>query len=440
MATELLPLGEGQHVRDVVIKLPPLGIIAGKVVDEAGKPLQNARITVYTYVDGEWRRTTQTGQPTQFGYTNDLGEYRAALRPGPYIVSAAYPFATGQLEPDLTPGMGHPTIYYPNAPGPDTAQSLLVVGGETVKADFTLKKAPAYRLSGYMTGPKGRIFGNACVGIVPKGMAPSNLLMMGSISTGTQDGSFAIVDLPPGSYTLTGCGGNPPVYGTQDVDVSGNIDGLKLQVAPGQPLRATLKVEDGASVSGARFFLLNPAGGRSEPLTGANSVLFDNVPQGLRHIPAIERLPAGSYVKSVRYGGRDVPADGFVPAEGQSLEVTISSLDAVQLTGTVTEAAGRPVRYPLVTLMPSDGGPAASARSVMGDADGKFAFQGLRPGAYLAAAWEEGINPVLLARDPRLLKLCRDKGKAVTVQPGNPVSVALTLVGAAEVTQARSKP
>ncbi len=440
MATELLPVGEGQQVRDIVLKLPPLGAIAGKVVDDAGKPLQNARITVYRYDGGQWMRMAQTGEPTQFGYTNDLGEYRAAVRSGSYIISAAYPFAIGQLEPDLTPGMGHPTVYYPNALGPDTARSLMVVNGETVKADFTLKKAPAYRISGYVAGPNGRIFGNACVGIVPKGTAPSRLLMVGSISTGAQDGSFTMVDVPPGSYTLTGCGNDPPVYGAQDVDVSGNIDGLKLQVATGQPFRATLKVEDDASVNGARLSLVSLAGGRSAPLDGRNSVLLDNVLPAPRYIPAIQRLPAGSYVKSVLYGGKDVPADGFQPVAGESLEITIGSQGAAQLTGAVTDAAGRPVRYPLVTVMPSDGGPAASAASVMGGADGKFAFQTLRPGAYLAAAWEEMIGPVLVARDARLLHLYRARGKAVAVQPGTATAVSLTLIGSADVVQAHSNP
>ena len=440
VATELLPVGEGERVRDIVLQLPPLGVIAAKVVDEAGKPLQNARITVYAYAGGQWRREPLAGQSGGFAYTNDLGEYRAALRAGPYVMSAAYPFGVGQLEPDLTPGMGHPTTYYPNALGPETAKTLMVGSGEAVKADFTLKKAPAYRISGYVTGPKGRIFDNACVGIVPKGTAPSNLLMVGSISTGGQDGSFTIVDVAPGTYTLSGCGGNPAVYGTQDVTVAGNVDGLKLRVATGEPLRATLTVEDGASVSGARLFLLNPEGSRREPLTVASGVVFDNVLPELRYIPLLERLPAGSYVKSIRYGGREVPEEGFTPAEGQSLEVTISSVGAAQLTGTVTDEAGRPARYPLVTVMPTDGGPMAAAESVMGGADGKFAFPTLRPGAYLAAAGEDAMAPASLARDARMLKLYRARGKEVTVQAGPAPSVTLNLIRAGEVTQARSNP
>jgi len=53
---------------------------------------QNARITVYAYAGGQWRREPLAGQSGGFAYTNDLGEYRAALRAGPYVMSAAYPF------------------------------------------------------------------------------------------------------------------------------------------------------------------------------------------------------------------------------------------------------------------------------------------------------------------------------------------------------------
>jgi hypothetical protein len=445
VARELLPVGEGQQVKDVVIKLAPLGVIACKVVDEAGVPLQNARITTYRYVNGIWMRTSQAGEPTQFGYTNDLGEYRAVLPPGPFVVSAAYPFALAQLEPDITPGQGHPTTYYPNSPGPENAQTLTVVSGETVKADFTLRKAPAYRISGSLVGPDGRVWGQACPGILPKGSLPSDFLLLGSISADPQDGSFTIVAVPPGSYLLTGalCGNEPPVSGVQELEVSGNVEGLKLHVTPARQVRGTLKLEGDANLAGATVYLLHverfPGRAPSVAISSGSSLVFEGA-LSLHYVPEVRRLPLNCYVKSVRYGGQEVAATGFQPVDGASLEITVSTLGAAQLTGSVADAGGRPVRYPLVTLMPSDGGPAASAKDVMGDADGKFVFPALRPGEYRAAAWEEGLDVAQLGGDPRILKLYRERGKVVTVQPGPPPAVALTLIGAGEVDQARGKP
>jgi hypothetical protein len=442
---ELLPVGEGQQVKDIVIKLTPLGVIACKVVDEAGRPLQNARITAYRYINGAWMRMPQAGEPTSFGYTDDLGEYRAVLQPGPYAVSAAYPFALAQLEPNLTPGFGHPTTYYPNSPGPENAQPLTVVSGETVKAEFTLRKSPAYRISGSLAGPDGRVLGEACVGILPKGSVPSNLLLLGSISANSQDGSFTIFEIPPGSYLLAGalCGSESPVSGFQDLEVSGNVDGLKLHVTPGRQVRGALKLEGDANLAGATVYLRSterfPGRTPSVALSSGSSLVFEDA-LSLHYIPEVRPLPLNCYVKSVRYGGQEVSAAGFLPVEGASLEITVSMLGAAQLTGSVADSAGRPARYPWVTLMPSDGGPASSAKSVVGDADGKFVFPALRPGEYSAAAWEENLSVVQMGGDPRLLKLYRERGKTVTLQPGPPPAVALTLIGAGEVDQTRSKP
>jgi hypothetical protein len=168
-------------------------------------------------------------------------------------------------------------------------------------------------------------------------------------------------------------------------------------------------------------------------------LLFDGV-QSLHYVPEVHRLPLNCYVKSARYGGQEVAATGFQPVAGASLEITLSTVGAAELTGTVVDAAGRPVRYPLVTLMPSDEGAAVSAKDVVGGADGKFVFQALRPGEYRAAAWEELFDVAQLGGDPRILKLYVERGKLVTAQPGPPSSVALKLIGAGEVDRARSKP
>ena len=464
VALETLPVGEGQQVKDIVFKLAPLGVIACKVVDEAGRPLQNARITIYRYFYGGWVRAAQVGS------TNDLGGYRAVLAPGTYIVSAAYPFALAQMEPDLTPGMGHPTTYYPDSPGPDHAQPLTVSSGETVQADFTLRKAPVYRISGYLAGPSIRVWGRPCVGIVPKGSVASDSLLLGSINAGPQDGSFTILEIPAGSYLLsgalcanespvtqgvqgqgflsiapieTGTGAEFPVSGVQELEVSGNVDGLKLHVTPARQVRGTLKLEGNANLAGATVHLRSverfPGLAPSVTISGGSSLVFDGV-LSLRYIPEVRRLPPNCYVKSVRYGGQEVAATGFQPVDGASLEVTVSTVGAAELTGSVTDAAGQPVSYPLVTLMPSDGGPAASAQGVVGGADGKFVFPALRPGEYRAAAWKEDFDAFQLQADPRLLKLYGARGKVVTVAPGTPAAVALTLISAAEVAQAESKP
>jgi hypothetical protein len=443
VALELVQVEAGRQVKDLVVKLAPFGVIAGRVTDEAGVPLANARITVYTYAGGGWARVAQAGQPTQFGYTNDLGEYRAVLPAGSFIVSAAYPFAAARLGPDISPGVGHPAAYYPGSPGPGNAQVLGVVSGETVNADFTLGKSPAFRVGGYLAGPQGRVSGQACVGVVPQGSLPSGALMVGSISANLQDGSFTIVDVAPGTYVLTAgtCGNDPPVFGVQTLEVTGNVNDLKLNVTPAQDVRGTVKVEGKANLDGVVVTLLSgerfPAAAPRATVSGSKPLVFERA-LSLHYLPGFTGLPPDCFVRSVRYGGREVAATGFVPAPGASLEIIVSASRAAQLTGSVKDGASRPVPYPLATLIPSDGGPVVSARSVAGDADGNFVFPALRPGKYLAAAWDRIVDIYQLPWDSRTHKLYREKGTEVTVRAGKPPVVVLKLITAAEVARARS--
>ncbi|HUP03489.1 MAG TPA: carboxypeptidase regulatory-like domain-containing protein [Bryobacteraceae bacterium] len=435
LAPELLALTSAQPVKGVVIKLAPLGVIAGKVVDETGAPLAGARITVWYAADGEWARSAQPEGAGQFASTNDLGEYRVARPQGAYIISAAYPFGVGSLEPDLTPGTGHPVVYYPNASGPDKAQFLTVASGKTVKADFTLKKGPACRVNGYLTGDQGRVLSNPGIGIVPKGSPPSGLLMVGSISTSAQDGSFSIVDLPPGAYTLTASTNNPLARGVQDVDVLGNLDGLKIRLELAKPMPGMLTLEGDVNLKGTLLHMV-----RETPLEAAGAFTLTRAASTIRYRPELNGLAENAYVKSLRYGGAEIGGDGFWATGNGTLEITISSLGAARLTGTVRDASGRPVRYPWVTVVPSDGGPAASAKGVLGDAEGKFVFEALRPGSYTAAAWAELVGEVRESHGAAFTKLYRERGKAVAVASGTPASVTLTLIPARDIDAVRHKP
>lgn len=434
----LLPVAEGQQVKDAILKLAPFGAIAGRVTDESGAPLTNARITFYGFVDGAWIQHSQAGTRSEFDYTDDLGQYRAPLPAGAYLVSAAYPFGLAWLEPDITPGLGHPTTYYPDALDPDHAHPLTVASGETVKADITLKKGRAYRIRGHLADPSGRVWSRACVGILPKGSLASNVLLLGSIEEGAQDGSFTIVAIPPGSYLLTGslCQNGPPVAGVRELEVTGDVNGVIVSVTPPQQIHGTVKLEGKANLAGVTVNLQpverftvgrspTAAVSRAGPLTFENAFT-------IHYLPRLSGLPPNCYVKSIRYGGQEVPPSGLQPAGNASLDITLSVRRVAQLTGVATNRAGQPVRYPMVTATPSDGGPASSSKAVTGGEDGKFAFPALRPGKYRVTAWETRVGVYILPMDPGLLKLSRERGKVVRVKPGKPPSVALTSIGVEE--------
>ena len=123
---ELVSLKAGDAKRDIVLRLTPLGVIAGLVRDENGEPVQNLPVSLMTWqYNASGRQLTPRGSTT----TNDLGEYRLfGVAPGKYYLRVSAPsrrmtdddetfltsFYPGVSDPsgaaplDLRPGRGNP--------------------------------------------------------------------------------------------------------------------------------------------------------------------------------------------------------------------------------------------------------------------------------------------------------------------------------------------
>jgi hypothetical protein len=219
------------------------------------------------------------------------------------------------------------------------------------------------------------------------------------------------------------------------------LDGLRIQLNSGQRLSGVVKGE-GVNASGVKLALHSPellAGFVSRAVVGADGgFVFEHV-LPLHQILDFVGLPSGAYVKSVKYGGREVPASGFEFDGDASLEITLSSQGAAQLSGSVLDKVGQPAPYAMVMVLPSDGGPAESAKDVMADEKGNFVFPALRPGTYKALAWEVRYNPfgVELA-DPILPTLFESNARIVTLSAAALQSVGLTLNTLEDVNRARA--
>src|ERR1035438_8737765 len=82
-----LKVEAGQSVTDVKIKLVPLGVITGRVVDDEGDPVRGAQVQAmaYTYQAGK-RQLRSVDQIS----ANDKGEFRLfGLRPGTIYLRAS---------------------------------------------------------------------------------------------------------------------------------------------------------------------------------------------------------------------------------------------------------------------------------------------------------------------------------------------------------------
>jgi hypothetical protein len=110
------------------------------------------------------------------------------------------------------------------------------------------------------------------------------------------------------------------------------------------------------------------------------------------YYPEIERAPAGAYLASATYDGRDVLANAlaFDGTPDGRFELVVAGPGAI-VGGAVENADGGPVMYSRVVLVPAlpgrRGNPALF-RSAVTDQNGRFSIQGVPPGEYRALAWE----------------------------------------------------
>jgi Carboxypeptidase regulatory-like domain len=79
--------GAGFNTESLVLRLTPLALLNGRVIDESGDPVRNAQVGLYVESHGGgFNRIVRAG----FGVTDDQGSYEfASLEPRNYYVSVA---------------------------------------------------------------------------------------------------------------------------------------------------------------------------------------------------------------------------------------------------------------------------------------------------------------------------------------------------------------
>ena len=81
-------LAPGQVLRELLFRLIPWGIIAGRILDDEGEPLPWAQVSALREIYSGGKRKLS---PEVLVPTNDLGEYRLfGLKPGRYFICAKY--------------------------------------------------------------------------------------------------------------------------------------------------------------------------------------------------------------------------------------------------------------------------------------------------------------------------------------------------------------
>jgi hypothetical protein len=458
-----LELARGQKMTGVDFRLTPHGVIAGRMLDEDGDPLQNVQIQLLRMSYARGRKQLQQYNGSN---TNDLGEYRiSGISPGKYYLCATYRSRLSMMIMD-----GNAIVANGPARQQEDYAPTFYPGVTDVSAAVPMEMKPGQQLQGinlklakiHTVSLKGTVINTTAAPAVPEQLPgrgnvrinvnvqlePRNSLMLNGMTQGAsvnQNGTFEFPSIAPGSYNLiamtNGVNSSSRHATIMPIDVgNSNVEGLTLTINPGVTVSGHIRVDGETTDPIPSFqvrlnawmqgFNINPP--QPAKADAQDNFSFDDV--NPEHFEVVVAPLSGTfYLKSIRAGNTDVLANGLdlTGGGGATVDVVIG-VNAPQITGTVQNpATQQPAMAVTVVLVPQEKERREVSlyyRTTNTDQSGSFTIGRVNPGEYRVYAWEEVENGAWF--DPDFLKPIEGKGASVSVREGTPVTVQLTMIPA----------
>ncbi|HEX5412802.1 MAG TPA: carboxypeptidase-like regulatory domain-containing protein [Terriglobia bacterium] len=459
------PQFRSQHkITGIEIKMTPTGVIAGKITDGYGNPVECAHVTLaLAYPSSNTRGWLRPYRET---VTDDLGRYRLFdLTAGQYYVAAqtrtaqppaTLPASTADLRlPGASRGVSvSPYIYYPHAttPGDDASLVRLAPGERLAAINFSLSPIPTYEISGTVQGAAWRAWRawKAKVGLtlLPAEGAFGISLKSGEVVQPDDAGHFRILGVPPGSYVLWAVvpASTPRYAAYAPITVShANVSGVTLDPDGDWTIHGHLTVE-GQTQGDFQYRVIAERGDagflfdrvQANGVHSGDSFALNGLFPG-RYRIRIEMAPERGYIKSATFGSQDVRANLLEIPQHQpvgTLELVVS-WDAVQIQGTVLGPDGQPATSACVVLAPAPElrRDARLFRSVPTYSGGHFLMQGVPPGKYTLFALDKIAYGAWFQHG--VLDAAAGYGVNVTVAAGQKQTVTLHEIDASSAAETR---
>ncbi len=443
--------GSGLDTENLVLRLAPNAVIAGRVLDEFGDPVRHAQVMLYYQDHSEGVDRIRQSRSSQ---TNDLGEYEMTpLRPGTYFLSATaqpwyavHPHSEQRLsEPaqldssqpaaetppiieapppiDRSLDVSYPVTYYADATDSDDAAPILIRGGEHLQFDIHLNPVPSLRLVFRVPGDDKNGYKYPRL---EQSTFDGSTFVQGSSVRPFPSGIVEIAGIPAGRYNIRLSGPGPDLQ-MNGVDLT--KDGEEIDTSKSEALstvKVTVQIQGEAALPPQLTIGL-----RSGSRMSAFARSIDKKGEA-----ELESVPPGRCEFAIWGGGKPyfiahISADG-AEVSGHALNVTAGSSSSVTLTlvsgnadveGTVTRS-GKGFAGAMVVLVPKD--PEVNHdlfRRDQSDLDGTFRLRGVTAGSYTILAIENGWD--LDWSQPNVIAAYAKHGR--TIQVGNqtaPIKVA----------------
>ena len=455
LASTLVTVAEEQHVKNVTVKLVPLGLASGHVLDEDGEPIAGANVAAQRYVYNSGRKQLN---PAGYANTNDLGEFQMLdLQPGRYYFQVTFNRQQLNLSGHVI-GKGadetYPTTYYPSVLDVAQASALEVTAGAQLSnIDFRIRKIRSYHVRGKLLDATGQAARNVSVQLLPAGS--------GSFSRFgapvQQDGSFDIGSVASGPYIVWSqrSEGGTSVSARRSINVGDqDVDHVLLTLAPGFDISGSMQIEGAAPVApkpdGTQpapppmrvQVMLQPLEriGQSPraPVENDGTFVLHNVAAAVYQLTIIGG--PGKYLKAIRFGDREVPNAeiDLTQQSGGSLNLVFGT-DGGQIDGTVQNKNGDTAAGIFITVAPREEyeGRRDLFKQSTTDQSGHFHLQDIAPGDYKVFAWEE--FDWMTMQSPEVRKVFESKAVSVTVGANGRESIQLKSISAEDVAAEKSR-
>ena len=399
-----LKLAAAESLKDLRYALLPQAVVTGRVLDDEGEPVQGVTVSCM-------RPLSRRGFPRMYSggqaQTNDRGEYRVVgLESGKYYVQANIQrmMLTGAAPVSTTTAGEHNTAllstYYPNAL--DSAHATRVEarpGLEISSQDITLRREKVFNVSGTALDVDGSPAKQSIVTLVQDDEVFANEVITGS---GVDEkGKFTLGDVRPGRYTLALSREDGQSHrSTQSSITVGDADLTRvlLQLPPTLEAKGMIALE-GADKKDFDFKIwVNASPADWSPFGGAGCQAKPDGSFTLSQLTpgryTVNANIANGYVQSIQVGSEDVFGK---EVDAATLAVAgiriVLRLDAAKVAGSVEIPEDRKahVNAPTVVFVPADARLRSGGRfmTIELDQTNRFDLQGVRPGDYLAFAFED---------------------------------------------------
>lgn len=419
----MLLLKPGDEIRGVVLRLEPDAVIAGRVVDADGTPMEQVEVEAIGH----------SGAPSS--ETDDRGAFAiGGLLPGRYLLRASSrqpPLP--EIRKDGSVAINYGITYFPSAKTAGGAAPVSAKAGQETNVEIRMMPAPVLRIRGNVSGDTGE--GRPEV----KLESAWDDLRTGGID---KRKSFAFSNVPVGRYRLYAedfVDGNRLQSAPVLIDLTtASVEGIHLTLLPAVRLAGHIKDEDWKQMrahvtneaeKGSLEVKLTPFGffvpdrSYTIPLSTNGSFQQREISPGRYHV-TMTGAPENAYVKSLKIGEHGFD-DGTVEVGSGPVQqdmVIDLDLNGAEASGIVRDQKGG-LGGAMVCLLVEDASFSTVAQVVRTSEDGSYIIHGIAPEKYklLAVGTTHG-SPLLT---DEVLELDRDITEKIEVRQGDRIRADL---------------